>query len=147
MSESNFLKTILNSPYFKRAYNKASESSKNNKAMNAILGTVHNKLDDNTNSFSFGKIIHKITSMISLVKYYINGQYRLVETKSIVLVMAGLIYFLSPIDLIPDFLPIIGYADDVALLTFIFNSLSDEIEKFELWKMNRNADKENEILN
>lgn len=140
MEESNFLKTILNSAFFKKSYENASEKVKSNRMMNALLGTVFNKMESKNSNTSFGKITSKLASMLSLVKHYINGSYRDVETKSIVLVTAGLIYFLSPIDLIPDFLPLIGYADDIALLTYIFTSLSGEIEKFELWKLNRNAD-------
>lgn len=140
MEDSNFLKTILNSAFFKKAYENASEKVKNNRMMNALLGTVFNKMESKNSNTTFAKLTSKLSSMISLVRHYINGSYRDVETKSIVLVTAGLIYFLSPIDLIPDFLPIIGYADDIALLTYIFSSLSGEIERFELWKLNRNAD-------
>lgn len=33
------------------------------------------------------------------------------------LITAGLLYLLSPIDLIPDFIPVIGQLDDVILIT------------------------------
>lgn len=34
-----------------------------------------------------------------------------------VLLTVGLLYLLSPIDLIPDFIPVLGQLDDVILLT------------------------------
>ena len=37
------------------------------------------------------------------------------------LIIGGLIYMVSPIDLIPDFIPIIGLADDAGVLAMIYN--------------------------
>ena len=146
MPDSNFLKYILDSKYFKNAYQKASANAKNNKAINAILGTISSKLNSGK-SIGFAKIIGKVKSLGRLLKYYANGSYKNIEMKSIVLVLASLIYFISPIDIIPDFLPILGYTDDIALLTFVFNSLSDEIEKFDLWLMNKDAGSFEEEIN
>ncbi|NER35983.1 MAG: DUF1232 domain-containing protein [Oscillatoria sp. SIO1A7] len=39
-------------------------------------------------------------------------------------VLGTLLYFLSPIDISPDFLPIAGQIDDVALITLLFAELS-----------------------
>lgn len=44
-----------------------------------------------------------------------DPQYRF-PAKTKMLVVLSLVYLVSPVDLIPDFLPIIGFADDVALL-------------------------------
>jgi len=44
------------------------------------------------------------------------------------------VYFISPIDIIPDFLPLIGLSDDVALLVFIFKSIDEELLKFNQWQ-------------
>jgi uncharacterized membrane protein YkvA (DUF1232 family) len=54
-----------------------------------------------------------------------------------VIIITAFVYFLSPLDLVPDFIPMLGFADDIALMTFVFNSVSEEIEKFETWLLNR----------
>jgi len=46
----------------------------------------------------------------------------------------GLLYFILPADLIPDFIPVIGYLDDLAVLTTIMNSLQKEICDYHIWK-------------
>ena len=85
-----------------------------------------------------GEISSKVVNLAKLLKAYAKGEYRDVEVKNIAIILASFMYFLSPIDFIPDFLPIIGFGDDIALLAFVYNSLSQEIEKFELWNINKN---------
>jgi len=46
----------------------------------------------------------------------------------------GLLYFILPTDLIPDFIPVIGYLDDLAVLTTLMNSLDKEIREYRIWK-------------
>jgi uncharacterized membrane protein YkvA (DUF1232 family) len=37
-------------------------------------------------------------------------------------------------DFIPDFIPLMGYIDDMAVLTTIINALGGELEKYRNWK-------------
>ncbi|MDO9577945.1 MAG: YkvA family protein [Candidatus Cloacimonadales bacterium] len=45
-------------------------------------------------------------------------------------VMIGgiIVYVMSPIDLIPDFIPVIGYVDDIVLVVFGLNMLFNELD-------------------
>jgi len=54
--------------------------------------------------------------LISLVKDYWSGDYREIPYSSIAAVVFALIYVLSPIDLIPDFIPVLGLMDDAAVV-------------------------------
>ena len=54
--------------------------------------------------------------------------------KSKALLISGLLYFLLPTDLTPDFIPVIGYIDDAAVLTAIFKSLASDIKKYRIYK-------------
>lgn len=40
-------------------------------------------------------------------------------------IYGGLAYFISPIDVIPDFIPIAGYTDDLAALGAIWKAMKD----------------------
>lgn len=49
------------------------------------------------------------------------------------------IYLISPIDIIPDIIPVIGWMDDVAIVAFVVPFLMKEVEKFLLWKEGKNG--------
>jgi len=68
------------------------------------------------------------------VRAWRDGDYRKVPWKSIVLAIAGLLYFLDPIDIIPDFIPVIGYLDDGVVLAFVAKAIHSDLEKFREWE-------------
>lgn len=140
MKKTGFLNTILQSIFYKSSFLKASRLAKNSKGIILLLGTVFTKMQSEGGGSPFQKIKAKLKSLGLLVRHFANGSYRGIETKNIIIILAGMIYFISPIDLIPDVLPIVGFADDVALISFIYNSLSDELEKFELWLVNQKVE-------
>lgn len=69
-----------------------------------------------------------------LIKAYALGQYRDVPWKTILLIVAAVIYFVNPLDLVPDIIPLTGLTDDFAVLLWVYNSVSNEIEKFLAWE-------------
>ena len=81
-----------------------------------------------------GKKFSMIPVMISLVKNYVQGKYTTVPYGTILAVLSALVYFLSPIDIIPDFIPLAGYIDDMAVLGLCMNMVSIDIETYEKWR-------------
>ncbi len=77
---------------------------------------------------------HTVSTLNRMVRAYINGEYSKVPWKSLLLITTGILYFVSPLDLIPDFIPVLGYLDDITILIWIFKSLKSEIESFEEWE-------------
>lgn len=49
--------------------------------------------------------------------------------KAKILLVLAIVYFLSPIDLIPDFIPVIGYLDDLVIVPTLIWLAFREIEK------------------
>jgi len=79
----------------------------------------------------------KVELLIMMLKDYWNSEYREVHWPIIAAIVVALFYILSPIDLVPDFVPIIGYTDDVALLLIVWASISYEVRKYCKWKSQR----------
>ncbi len=75
-----------------------------------------------------------VTTLNRMIRAYISGDYRRVPWKSLLLITTGILYFVSPLDLIPDFIPVLGMLDDITILIWIFKSLKSEIESFEEWE-------------
>jgi uncharacterized membrane protein YkvA (DUF1232 family) len=61
--------------------------------------------------------------------------------KALVSVVAGLMYFLSPVDAIPDFIPVFGMLDDIAVLAWVMKVLDDELSAFRLWRNRQQPEK------
>jgi uncharacterized membrane protein YkvA (DUF1232 family) len=75
-----------------------------------------------------------LPTLIRLARSYATGAYRRLPWKAIVSVVAALIYFVMPFDAIPDFIPIIGYLDDAAVIAYVMRILHVEIAEFRDWE-------------
>lgn len=56
------------------------------------------------------------------------------DTKTKLTIAGALAYVILPIDIIPDFLPIVGWIDDAFVLGFTINSISKEIERYKAFR-------------
>jgi uncharacterized membrane protein YkvA (DUF1232 family) len=72
--------------------------------------------------------------MMRMLRAYIRGEYRELPWKSLILIIGALLYFLTPIDMIPDFIPVTGFADDVAVILLVFKTISDDINAYRLFE-------------
>lgn len=77
--------------------------------------------------------------LLSLVKDYVTGVYREVPYWVIGAAAFALMYVLSPVDLIMDFLPGIGYLDDAAVLAICLKLVETELARYKDWKKTREA--------
>ncbi len=79
-------------------------------------------------------VFRKVKLTAGLLKDYCKGNYREVPWNTIASLGFGIAYLVSPIDLIPDVIPFLGYTDDLALLGFIFRGFSQDLEEYAQWK-------------
>jgi uncharacterized membrane protein YkvA (DUF1232 family) len=79
------------------------------------------------------KVLENVRELYALFKDSVKGNYKL-HPANVAMIGGGLLYFLLPVDLIPDFIPLVGYLDDLAVLTTIMNSLKGEINAYQAWK-------------
>jgi len=99
-----------------------------------LLNAVLKLLSDPHVRREVGRFIGKIKLFTEMLTEYFRGNYREVPMKTIILITAALIYLVSPLDAIPDFLIGIGFVDDGAVIAYVFNSLNEDIESFKNWK-------------
>ena len=78
-------------------------------------------------------VLKNVIVLYALFKDALTGNFK-IPPESLTMIGGGLLYFLLPLDLIPDFITSIGYLDDLAVLTTIVNSLKTEICDYRFWK-------------
>ena len=87
----------------------------------------------------FSDLIDDFLTLIRLVRAYTFRGYREVPLKSILAAVAAIIYFVNPVDLIPDFIPIIGYIDDAAVVGLALRFIHEDLENFRKWEQDQEA--------
>lgn len=134
MTKESLISKILSSFFFKQAKQKAGGYTGNVSKLMELAGNVAKKLKMQGVKGSLAGTMSQVLLLSRMVKAYAKGEYRDISGKSLIAIVAVLIYFISPVDLVPDFLPIIGLTDDVALIVWLIKNLSDEIGKFNEWE-------------
>lgn len=86
------------------------------------------------NKGTLGNVWEKLQLFFDLVQAYSKGEYRKVAPATILTMIGAIIYFVSPLDVVPDFLVGLGLVDDAAVLSFTLKKLSNEINEFKKWK-------------
>lgn len=79
-------------------------------------------------------------ALFRLVNAYARGHYRDISWSNLVLVVASIIYFVAPIDMLPDFLVALGYIDDAAILGWTIRAIADELTRFTAWENDQAPD-------
>ncbi|MBL4707839.1 MAG: DUF1232 domain-containing protein [Flavobacteriales bacterium] len=69
-------------------------------------------------------------TLLRLVKAWRKKEYTDIPWKTILYAASAIFYFVSPLDLIPDFIPFGGFLDDITVITFVVKSLKEDLEKF-----------------
>lgn len=73
--------------------------------------------------------------LLEIVSDYWSGKYRKIPYFSIAAIVFTLLYVLSPIDLIPDFIPVIGLLDDAAVVNICLFLVLQDLREYEAWKI------------
>jgi uncharacterized membrane protein YkvA (DUF1232 family) len=121
----------LKSKSFQRALKNAAKIAKNPQKMSNLIDSVNDKLSDmDKNKKNVSGFFEKLKTMLRMLRAYISGEYREIPWRSLLLIIGSLVYFLMPLDLIPDFIPMTGLADDISLIFLVFGSIGDDIDAF-----------------
>lgn len=79
-------------------------------------------------------IMGPVKDGLRLVRAYANGSYRDISWQSLLMLVAAVVYFVMPLDLVPDFLLGFGLLDDAAILGWTLRTLSRDLESFRAWE-------------
>ena len=81
-----------------------------------------------------GNKLADVPIMCSLVYNYVNKNYTEVPIGSIIAIISALTYFISPVDMIPDAVPGLGYMDDAAVITACLALVHSDLTDYQKWR-------------
>lgn len=114
---------------------KAGQTAKDPRRLSRLLEESQQKLKKmNVSNEKVRGFIGMIKTFIRMIRAYLKGSYRVIPWKTLLLMVGALIYFVTPLDLIPDFIPIAGFVDDISVVIYIFNRLKQDVQAFEKWE-------------
>ncbi len=127
--------TVLNSAVFATVMKVAEKVSYSKSRVFRLLSHAFEKLKEESNKHRIEEDVkHQVSTLMRMLKAFYRGDYRKIPSNAILRILGGLVYFVWVLDVIPDFIPILGFADDVAVIIWVYNGLVQEIEDFERWE-------------
>lgn len=109
--------------------------AKNIYADRAKVDDLLKKAEGKSKKKGLAGVYEDVKTMMQLLKDYRKGNYRNVNTSSILLIIAGLIYLVTPIDVVPDFLLGMGFLDDAVVLGYVIKQVYQVIDEYTIWKL------------
>ncbi len=83
---------------------------------------------------SLGDQFENFKLLWQLLKDYWNGQYPNAPWKLVAAIGFAVLYLISPLDIIPDFIPVAGFIDDGTVFALVINQFQSEIDAYKEWK-------------
>ncbi len=118
---------------------KAKKVIDNPQKVSRILEKAISLCDDMGQIRFIGKYFREASVICRMVDDYICRRYTKVPTATVLTLLGAVLYFAAPIDIIPDFIPLIGHMDDMSVFMFVRDAAKVDIKKYKKWK------KQNEI--
>ena len=78
-----------------------------------------------------------LMAMIRLIRDYQRAEYRDISEANLQIIVAAILYFVSPFDVIPDYVPILGHIDDAFVISLALKSVRMDLDTFMAWETAR----------
>ena len=120
---------------FERIRSKAASIAGDTDKMNNLVSSSKEKLHSiNFDNTKVSKLGANLRIIIRMIQAFANGSYRELPWKSLLALTGGVVYFLMPLDLMPDFIPFTGLLDDFTVIMLLTSAFQQDIEDFLFWE-------------
>ena len=117
----------------KRMLNKQSQ-------IKELIWKVSQKLKKiNGSNKQINELLEHVQLFLRMIKKSLAGEYSGFSHKTLFSLVFGLLYFVTPMDVVPDFIPMLGFSDDLSIVYFIIKNFKSDIEDFKGWELNRES--------
>ena len=116
----------------KRFAKRGARLAADKKALAAVLAELRARRDGNAGPLA--KLGDDLKTLLRLLDATVSGRYPALPQGVMAAVGAALLYWLMPLDLIPDPILALGFIDDAAILGWVLKRLSDDLVAFRSWE-------------
>ena len=117
--------------FYEKNYAEAEEILKDEDKMERFLQRLERKLQSIPIA---GNALAYVPLMMSLVKSYVKKEYTELPIAIMISIVIALLYFLSPVDLLPDVVPVVGYLDDGAVIIGCLSFAMTDLKDYRKWR-------------
>lgn len=101
----------------------------------ALLVEAESKAKTSNNKKGFVKETwDDLHILFAMLKAYVKGEYKYIPYSSLALIVGAILYFVMPIDSIPDILAVVGLTDDAALIAITMKKIKGDLDRFVKWR-------------
>ena len=126
---------------YKKFENKADEYVNDKKKAENLVNEAQKKAENNKGPIN--KFWQELQLFFSIIKDWKNGKYKNIPLGTITMVFVAVIYFVIPTDLVPDVIPLGGFVDDAAVISYVIKQIRSDLEDYKKWKMKNSQDNYN----
>lgn len=120
---------------FDRIVTKTKNTVSSNRKVQALLTLATEKLSNAKQDEKLPqKFLNEILLIVAMIRDHFTGRYKAFSGSTIFMFVLGLVYFITPVDVIPDFIPVLGFTDDIALVLYILKKFREDINEYRDWK-------------
>lgn len=130
---------IVRGALFEQLRTKAIAYLKTPDKLRDLIETAKRKAEAAGRSGALKEVLQTLVAFLRLLWAYASGEYRNVPAKSLILIVAGVLYFVMPFDVIPDFVIGLGFMDDAAVLAWVAGTVKTVVDDFNRWEASRRS--------
>ena len=105
-----------------------------------LIWQVSQKLQNiNRSNKQINELMEHVQLFLRMIKKSLAGEYNAFSHKTLLSLVFGLLYFVTPMDVVPDFIPLFGFSDDLSIVYFIIKNFKSDIEAFKVWELNQES--------
>jgi uncharacterized membrane protein YkvA (DUF1232 family) len=123
----------VTSAFFRRALDRAAGLVASDRRLGRLLAAASAALQGRGGAL--GAVRRDAQGLVRMAREVVAGRYRQLPKASLIAIAAALLYFLDPFDLIPDFIPLVGFADDAAVLLWVASRVRRDLDAFLAWEV------------
>lgn len=124
-----------NTSFFRRVLSIAAEVAASRFRLIQLIHKAFSRLANPKDGKSLRtEAFDQLRLFLRMLKAVVTGKYKRLPLSSLVRIVTAVIYFVMIVDIIPDFIPVAGFADDAFILAWTYNGIKNDLDAFEAWE-------------